>query len=103
MTVGELLGRMDAFEFACWEELAGVDPFGDDRADWRSAIVAQNAAFASGVLDRVPPLDGFLLSFDDPEPSPADQAEAVATKVRAFFGGMVGPPPPPPPPPANPN
>ncbi len=43
-TVGELLGRMTSFEFSYWLAFYGLQPWGDERADLRSGIVAATVA-----------------------------------------------------------
>jgi len=40
MTVNELLSRVDSHELSEWVAYAQVEPFGEDRADLRSAIIA---------------------------------------------------------------
>lgn len=44
MTVAEAQQRVDSREFASWMAYDRVDPFGEERADLRSAIVAATLA-----------------------------------------------------------
>ena len=103
-TVTELQQRMSSREFAEWMEYYQLDPFGDERADVRSAIVAStmaNALLGSGeALD----VDMFMPAFgerklqeDDVESSPLDidievigpdEANRIMELLNATFGGV---------------
>lgn len=47
MTVGELLARVSSRELSEWMAYGQLEPFGDERADLRSAIVAAVVANAN--------------------------------------------------------
>ena len=40
MTVAELLERLDARELADWMAYSQIEPFGEERADFRAGIIA---------------------------------------------------------------
>lgn len=44
MTVGDILTRMSSLELTHWVEEYALDPWGEERADLRSAIVARSWA-----------------------------------------------------------
>lgn len=47
MTVGELLARISSEELTEWMAFSDLEPFGDERADVRSGIVAATIANAN--------------------------------------------------------
>lgn len=65
MTVAELLQRISSRELTEWMALAEIEPFGEERADWRAAMIA--ATFANTLRgEREPyPVSDFLLDFED--------------------------------------
>ncbi len=54
MTVAELLARISSAELTEWEEFNRLEPFGEERADLRSAIVAATVAAGAGVKGAKP-------------------------------------------------
>lgn len=83
MTVDELLSSMSARELSDWIAFARVEPFGEERADLRSGIIA--SVIANAHRDRkkraqpYTPAD-FMPRFDKP---------TVEDKVRKVLGAMV--------------
>jgi len=86
--VDELGARMSAREFVAWQVFASREPFGEERADLRSA--AQTAALVNAIIAAAEakptskPAD-FLLDFDAmwdgesaDEPTAAEQADNAA-------------------------
>lgn len=60
-TVSELKDRIDAEELKYWMAYYAVEPFGEERADLRNAIVAQTvAACAAFRKGAVPKLEDFM-------------------------------------------
>jgi hypothetical protein len=47
MPVAELMERMSAREFDDWRTYAQLEPFGEERADWRMGILASVIANAN--------------------------------------------------------
>lgn len=77
---------MDAYEWSCWEALAGIDPFGEERDDWRAAHLASTIAnFAGKTLRDTVPTGDFLMRFKEPETEEFD----VATKLSMAFGRLM--------------
>ena len=56
-TVKELLGRIDSKELSEWQAYNLIDPFTEDRADKRSAIIAR--VNATGLLKNVHSINDF--------------------------------------------
>jgi hypothetical protein len=86
MSVRELLVRMDSRELAEWQAYEKIEPFGEWRADLRSAIVASVVANAFRGKDSRPvsPED-FMPEFDkrqEPQPWQAQRAifDMMATR-----------------------
>jgi hypothetical protein len=80
MTVSELERSMPATELVEWVEFYGVEPFGDFRADLRSAIVATTIARTMGGNRKVRPID--FMPFND-ERTQRNAARAAATSEAA--------------------
>lgn len=79
---------MDAYEWSCWQVLAGVDPFGQHRDDWRTAQLASTIANYAGkfLKDHVPAGD-FLMRFEDAEAK--TEKMDVATKINIVFSRLM--------------
>jgi len=63
MTVAEAKDRIPASEFAEWQAFYAVEPFGDVRADLRSAIVAHTLGSVFSDSDTGLALDDFMPEF----------------------------------------
>ena len=47
-TLREARQRCDAREFVLWQALWNIEPWGEERADYRSAIIAHTVALCNG-------------------------------------------------------
>lgn len=83
MTRGELLARTTAREREEWAAYFDVEPWGEERADLRSAIVAATVANVNKGKNRQPfkPAD-FMPKFEKPKAPSADE------QVEAVFGAL---------------
>jgi hypothetical protein len=85
MTVEEMLDRMTWAEYLEWQEYYGLEPWGEERADLRSAIVASLIANVNRDAKKQPrpyePTD-FMPYYERPEPTP----QQLADKIRATLG-----------------
>jgi len=78
---------MSARDVAEWQAYATIDPFGEERADFRAAIVACTVASAMGGK-KCKPTD-FMPLLDKPQNEPQDELQ-MQQKLQAFakvFGG----------------
>ena len=65
---------MSSSEFAEWQIRCAREPFGEERADLRAALIAATFANAHRPKGRRPfKLEDFLLRFQDPTAEPAAQ------------------------------
>lgn len=79
MTVKELLDRIDSSELTEWIAFYDLEPFGDERADIRSAIVASTTANVWGAKTK---LSDFIPRWEKPEPTPWQ-------KVKGYFMSLA--------------
>jgi len=84
MTVAELGRRMSSEEVSEWRAYEAIEPFGERRADYRTASLCLVVALASGAKNVE--LEDFLLSRDDAEVTNAEPdiiglAHALGAKV----------------------
>jgi hypothetical protein len=101
MTRSELLTRMDADEFEDWKILEQIDPWGQQREDWRIALLASQVAGLVGSKKQ----DGkpfravdCLLEFktdlpdspddDDPQTAEEQRRQRAAAIERQMLGSM---------------
>lgn len=94
MTVAELLNRISSRELSEWMAYAEVEPFGEERADLRSGIIASTVAnTARDPKKRKQPYtaDEFMPQFhtEQPEPKRAtlEQQIAFLELFNVAFGG----------------
>lgn len=110
MTVGELLDRMSGQELAEWRAFSLLEPFGEERADMRSAMVAQILANVNRGKDQAPfKLEDFLSGYERREydeaaiaklfgetapeklvPMSKEAREALREKLLATFSRFKG-------------
>ncbi len=64
MTVREAQERIDAREYALWRAYYETEPFGEERADLRSAIIAVTVANAFRTRGRASKIGDFMPDFD---------------------------------------
>lgn len=79
MTVEDLSGRMSSRELAEWMAYDRIEPFGDERADLRSAIVASTFANIHARKGKsFAPVD-FMPFTEKPK------EQALSTRILGFF------------------
>lgn len=84
MPVRELLARVNSRELAEWRAYELIEPFGEQRADLRAAIVASVMANAfRGKDQRAYEPKDFMPKFDEPQ-QPMDWR-----KMRSMMGALV--------------
>ncbi len=91
----ELGARMSAREFVAWQVFAAREPFGEERADLRSA--AQTAALVNAIIAAAggkptSKADNFLLDFDamwDGESADEPTAEEQADNAARLMARMT--------------
>ena len=80
------LNRMSSLEFAEWIAFYSLEPFGDARADLRSAIVAKTIADVH--IDKEsnrPKLQDFIPRFEGTTP---EEQLALAQRLNEALGGI---------------
>ena len=84
-----MLARMPYRIYREWQLYYAHEPFGEERADVRSAIIAQTYVsmhLKKGV--RPPPLSDFMFQYDSPpEPKTPDDFFAQVKAINALMGG----------------
>lgn len=88
MTVRELLNRIDSRELSEWQAFFQLEPMPEQRADYRSGVVASVIANTNRAKKSKPfePTD-FTPDYDK-APKKTDQ-KAVEKKVKDVFGTMI--------------
>lgn len=81
MTVGDLLGKLDARELMEWQAYCELEPFGQDRQDIGSAMVAYTVASVHGCKDVQ--LSDFLPRFGE-QPAKRETGAQMLAKAKAF-------------------
>lgn len=83
MTVAEAQQRIDSQEFASWMAYDRIEPFGEYRADLRSAIIAYTLAESNRSKKAKPfTVDDFMPKFDR---TPKEQSpDEMFSKLMAF-------------------
>jgi len=83
MTVAELLDRIDSKEISEWIAFYNIEPFGEERADLRSAIIASTMAnMWRGKGQRAFTAKDFMPQFD---PRPKQSIETM----KAILQGLA--------------
>ena len=82
MTVSELCDRLTAAEEASWIAYYRIEPFGDQRADMRNALIAQIQYNSQVKKDKARKLQDFMLFAAKPE-------RAESAKVRTNFENFI--------------
>ena len=68
MTVSQLLSNIDSKELSEWMAFFQAEPFGEQRADLRSALISCVMANAwRGKKQKAFKLDDFILNFEPPK------------------------------------
>ena len=89
MTVGRLLEEISSQELTEWQAFYNLEPFGEERADLRSAIVASTVANVNRNRKSKPvPLEAFLPRFEqETEDDRNARLMAKMEMVNALIGG----------------
>jgi len=89
LSVAEAQQRIDSREFTLWRAAYEIEPWGEERADIRTAILLRTLVSAQGgkisLKDALTMFD--LWNHDNTPPPPK---EALVTKVRLFNAGIRG-------------
>ena len=80
-TPAEAQARINAREFAGWKAYYDLEPFGQDRGDAGSAMVAYTVALCNGAKDAKP--SDFLPQFGEAHPAKAS-GNQILSKAKAF-------------------
>lgn len=93
LPVGQLLAQMSSRELTEWQAFFALEPFGEQRDDLRSAIVAATVANASRDAKRRPEpfeVGDFMPRFEEePEQAQAERVWAKVNQTMMMFGGVV--------------
>lgn len=85
--VDQMLDEIPASVFWEWIAYNQIDPFVEERADWRSAKIAQTVAnFLKGKRQRSFKLDEFKPRFAEPK-KPWRDILAAVVEINAALGG----------------
>lgn len=91
-TVEELNETMTVDEFLTWAAYMTIEPFGDDRADWRNAMsLAMQANMNRKKGSSAIPVHKFLLRFDN-QIKPKRTMKDLEAALYARFLSMGGKP-----------
>lgn len=96
MTVRQLLASVSSRELTEWQAFYGLEPFGDERADLRSGIVAATVANVHRDPQQEPfDVTDFMPRFEAAanEETDEERAERVWAQVNQamlLLGGVVG-------------
>lgn len=84
MTVPELLERNTSRELAEWIAYAQIEPFGEERADLRIALLTCYLLMPYWKQGAAPPkLADFMLKFEAPEAQTMEEMKAVMQMMAA--------------------
>lgn len=93
MTVAELLERMSSREFSEWMIYYEIEPFGEERADWRQAMTTSavhNNFQAKAKTPKWTKPEDFMPFKHDQEP-PEEKDESVdAAELHEKFDALAG-------------
>ena len=81
-----MLERMSARDVVEWQAYATLDPFGEERADFRAGIIASTVASVFG--GKCKPSDFMpFLEKDEPEPQTEERMQQMLKGFAVAFGG----------------
>lgn len=84
MTVAELLDRTDSKEISEWIAFYSIEPFGEERADLRSAIIASTMAnMWRGKGQRAFTVKDFMPQFDPKPKQSIETMKAIAKGIAS--------------------
>ena len=90
--VDRMLAEMSADQLKEWMEYYRHEPWGQDRADYRSAIVAHTVAVSSGAKrkdNRPLKISDFLPEFGPPKPVKKQTANEIKALFKAMYGARM--------------
>jgi hypothetical protein len=90
-TVDQLLSEISSEELSEWMAYYQLEPFGDERADWRSGMMAATMANLQRSKNRAPykPED-FMPQYDRPEQEWEEQMDVIQLWHNALSGSNNG-------------
>jgi len=80
---------MDGAEFAEWMAYYQLEPFGEERADWRGAMVPYLLSCMFAKKGKKPKFQDFLLSTTS-ERKPSQTIEQMQASLKALAGMVDG-------------
>jgi hypothetical protein len=93
MPVAQLQRQMSSSEFSEWMAYYSIEPFGEERADWRGALVPYMLACFMRKKGRKPRFEEFMLSTQmDAEPKKAESTKTMMAKLKGIasrFGKVM--------------
>ena len=90
--VDAMLAAMSADQLKEWMEYYRYEPWGQERADYRSAIVAHTVAVSAGAQrkDKRPlRIADFLPEFGPPKPVKKQTAQDIKNMFKAMYGSRM--------------
>ena len=91
MTHQELRARLTQRELIAWRILEEVDPWGEKRDDWRTAMLASIMVNLQLPADKKLKVSDFLLSFSPTSQPPTelspDESVAAIAELNRMLGG----------------
>ena len=81
LTVSELLSRCSSSELSEWLAFYSVEPFGELRADFRSAVVACTIANSNRGKGKAYKPNDFMPNFEEKKPMTGDEIKSVLMGV----------------------
>ena len=82
MTVKQLLSEIDSREISEWIAFNNIEPFGEQRADLRAAMIACVMANAwRGKNQPAFKLDDFILNFDPPKQQSVEEMKKILKEI----------------------
>lgn len=82
-----MLRKLTAKQFAGWEHFAQLEPFGEFRADYRAALIAQTIANVHRGTRESYSIEDFKLQFDDQTGKNKQTPEFQLVIARAIAAG----------------
>jgi hypothetical protein len=84
MTLKEVQSRVDSAEFSRWQAYYKVEPFGEERADMRSAVIASTLANIHRGKGKAYTLNDFMIDFSGKEKKSAKEM----SDIFSLFAGV---------------
>jgi len=88
MTVRELLGRIDSREFSEWQAFFSIEPMPEQRADYRSGVIASVIANTNRAKNAKPfEPKNFIPDYDQTEKK--EDPKTIKRKVKDTFQTLM--------------